>query len=206
MKNQPLVRYVAGVVVLVFAGGILLTGDEVDASWLRFYSIAVLVAVSGLWLWEHVLWQLPMMQRNPKVPRSVAGTWKGELASQCADPATNRIVPPKTAYIVIRQSASTVKVALMTDESKSTSTVAILNKSDHETWVLDHMYLNKPQLGISRHSPIHHGSGSLEISGNPARRMAGRYWTDRGTKGEFRFDERSAEVSDDYESAEALFP
>lgn len=205
MKNQLIVRYTAGVVVAVFALGILLTGEEVKATWLRFFSVAVLVALAGLWLWEHAIWRTGLIQRIPKVQRSVAGTWKGELVSSWVDPTTHRVIPPKTAYVVIRQSASTTKLTLMTDESKSTSTVAIVSKSDSETWVLDHMYLNKPDLGVSHRSSIHHGSGSLEISGNPAHRMSGRYWTDRDSKGEFRFVERSKKLADDYDSAAALF-
>jgi len=205
MKHQILVRYVSGVVVIVFAGGILLTGDVVRASWLKFFSVAVLVALGGLWLWDNMLWRLPPIQRFPKVPRAIAGTWKGELASSWVDPATKQVIPRKTVFVVIRQSASTAKITLMTDESKSTSSVAVLNKANDDTWTLDHMYLNIPDLGVSHRSSMHHGSGSLAISGNPAQRMTGRYWTDRGSKGELVFGSRSKRIVDDYEAAEALF-
>lgn len=52
---------------------------------------------------------------------------------------------------------------------------------------------------------MHHGSASLDITGCPATRLHGRYWTDRDTKGELDFKERRKQTADDYEEAIALF-
>lgn len=54
-------------------------------------------------------------------------------------------------------------------------------------------------------SRMHHGSAAMEISGQPARRIKGRYWTDRGTKGELNFSSHNKKVADDFEEAVSLF-
>ncbi len=52
---------------------------------------------------------------------------------------------------------------------------------------------------------MHHGSTVLDIVGNPAKRLSGRYWTDRDSRGELAFTERSKKIADDYLDAAELF-
>ena len=205
MRERLVIRYVAGVVVVVFALGIIASGDRVEVSWLRYFSAAVLAATLGLWLWDHFLWRLQWLQKIPSVPRNVSGTWSGTLASHWVDPRTKTRIEAKAAYVVIRQTSSSARITLLTDESKSVTSLAVVNRADPDTWVLDHMYLNSPDLGVRDRSAMHHGSGSLRIAGNPAQRLAGSYWTDRDTKGEFHFDRRSKKQADDYQGAVTLF-
>jgi hypothetical protein len=70
---------------------------------------------------------------------------------------------------------------------------------------LDYMYLNRPHSSVEHRSRMHHGSTSLDITGCPATRLRGRYWTDRDTKGELDFAERRSKTSDDFDEARALF-
>lgn len=206
MKSSSLVvRYVSGVVVVVFAVGILATGDEFKTSWLRFFSIAVLVASAGLLLWDQYLWRIPWVQRISKVPRNIRGTWQGELASHWVKPDSGQRIDSKPAYLVVRQTASTLSTVLLTDESKSRSTSAVLSSADGQ-WSLAYMYLNRPDIAVEYRSRMHHGSTLLELAGSPTARLRGRYWTDRDTKGELSFQVRSAKVADDYEGARVLFP
>ncbi len=199
-----LVRYVAVVVVAVFGIGILATGDEVQVEWLRFFAFATLVASLGLLSWEHVLWRLPLTQRIPQVPRNIRGTWRGQLVSHWVNPETGNRIEPKTLYLVIRQTASTLIVTLITDESKSKSSSAALDRSDGQ-WALAYMYLNKPNMAVEHRSRMHHGSTLLELSGSPVARLTGRYWTDRDSKGELELTDRNAQIVDDYDSARRLF-
>jgi hypothetical protein len=67
------------------------------------------------------------------------------------------------------------------------------------------MYLNKPRSSLVKRSPIHHGSTSLKITGNPPIRLRGHYWTDRDTRGELVFSTHVASIADDYDSAVAMF-
>ena len=95
-------------------------------------------------------------------------------------------------------------VKLLTDESRSSSSLAAVSAADGSS-ALDYLYLNRPDSRVEHRSRMHHGSTVLDISGNPAKRLKGRYWTDRDSKGELDFAERSKNLADDFEDAAALF-
>lgn len=204
MKQRILVQVVASVVVVVFWIGIWSTGGHVHLGWLRFFSAAVLAATALLWLWETVLWKSSVSQRINGVPRDLNGTWKGTLDSFWEDPATNKRTPTKSAYLVIRQTASTVRAILLTCESKSVSSLGLVSRGDGIA-SLDYMYLNRPDAQVEHRSRMHHGSTSLEIIGRPATRLTGRYWTDRDARGELDFKERSKSKVDSFDEAAGLF-
>src|SRR5688572_2402337 len=99
MSRRIFIQIVATVVVATFAAGIWLSGDTIRFGWLRFFSVAVLVASVILWLWDHVIWKFPIIQKLPGVPRDIGGTWRGVLESFWIDPRTNERVSPKPAYL-----------------------------------------------------------------------------------------------------------
>lgn len=204
MNHRLLIRYVATVVVVVFAIGIWATGGDLDVGWLHFFAAAVFVATVLLWLWETVLWKLRPAQRIRGVPRHVSGTWKGVLESFWIDPETGKHPSPKPAYLVVRQTASTVSVILLTDESKSASSLGVVSSGDGVASLV-YMYLNRPDNKFEHRSRMHHGSTSLDITGLPPTRLRGRYWTDRDSRGELDFKERRDQKVDDFEQAVALF-
>lgn len=204
MSRRVLVQVIAAAVVIVFAIGIWSTGGTLDIHWLRFYSAAVLVAMVVLGIWEHRLWRLPVAQKIPRVPRDIRGTWKGSLESFWKDPATGEPPAAKTVYLVVRQSASNVSVVLLTNESRSTSSLTTIC-DDGVVTSLEYMYLNRPDSRLEHRSRIHHGSASLDITGRPASRLRGRYWTNRDSRGELDFAERTSQIVDDFRDAENLF-
>lgn len=205
MTRPILVRLVATVVIGVFAIGIWVSGDDLRLEWLRFFSTAVLGATAVLWLWDTILWRTPLAQRLPRVPRNLNGTWKGSLDSIGTDALSGSASSaPKEAYLAIRQTASTVSAILMTDESRSVSSVGLVSGGGGLA-SLDYMYLNRPDVKVEHRSRMHHGSASLDITGLPATRLRGRYWTDRDTRGQLDFNERRKEVAEDYEHARSLF-
>lgn len=204
MKQRLAVQVVAAVVVAVFAFGIWASGDKVNVGWLKFFSAAVVAAGVVLALWERVLWKLPLSQRFSGVPRNLNGTWKGTLTSLWINPETGATPPPKVAYLVIRQTASVVSATLLTDESRSRSSHGIVLTADGAA-ALDYMYFNRPDTSVEHRSRMHHGSASLDITGCPATRLRGRYWTDRDTKGELDFAEHRSKTSDDFDEAGRLF-
>lgn len=204
MNQRILVQVVAAIVVTVFAAGIWFTGGTPDLQWLRFFSAAVFISVSVLTIWEHWAWHLPLVQRLTQVPRDLRGTWKGTLESFWIDPATGSSPPIKAAYLVIRQSATTISVVMLTNESKSKSSVAVIS-DDGVSASLNYMYLNRPESRYEYRSRMHHGSTSLDITGRPAVRLQGRYWTSRDSKGELDFNQQKMKFADDFLQAEAFF-
>jgi hypothetical protein len=205
MKQSVIVRFVVGTVIAVFVAGTWITSRTVDLGWLKYFSTAVLIASVGLAIWDAWLWRLPLVQRLPGVVRCVRGTWKGTLTSFWVDPSTGQSPAPKTVYLIVRQTASLVSVRLVTDESQSASTMGTVTTSDG-TSVLAYMYLNKPDMRVESRSRMHHGSTVLDISGLPANHLKGRYWTDRDSKGELDFFERSNTRCDGRDSTDVRYP
>lgn len=204
MKRTITIRVIVGVVVVVLVMGTWLQDGQPDLTPFRFFSVAVLACVALFNLWDFWLWRIPLSQRVPGVPRSLRGTWRGTLASLWIDPATGTTPQPKTAYLVVQQTASRVVVRLLTDESRSSSAMANVSEVDGSC-MLTYLYLNKPDMRIEHRSRMHHGSAVFDVSGSPVRRLKGRYWTDRDSKGELDFAEHRSKLADDFEEAQSLF-
>ena len=194
----------AAVVVAVFAVGILMSGDRVDPSWLKFYSGAVLAATLLLAAWDRYLWRLPLAQKLRQVPRNLQGTWKGSLESLWVDPSTENVPPPKAVYLVVRQTVSKVSTVLLTDESRSVSSLGLVSTGEGPV-ALAYLYLNRPDIKHEDRSRMHHGSAALDVTGLPPTRLKGRYWTDRDTRGELDFTERRPGLAEDYDEAAKMF-
>ncbi len=204
MKRSILIRFVAGVVVLVAMGGTWLSAGVVNLGWLRYFSGAVFIATALLGLWDAWIWRWPLVQRIPGVPPNLRGTWQGVLTSFWIDPATGKRPDPKTVYLVVRQTASLVSARLLTNESRSSSSLGAVATVDHSSELI-YMYLNRPNVSVEHRSRMHHGSTALDVTGKPATRLRGRYWTDRDSKGELDFISRRARLVDDFDSAVAEF-
>jgi hypothetical protein len=204
VSTKVQVQVVAAVVVLVFAIGIITSGGTVDSGWLKFYSYAVSVALVLLAVWNRWGWRTGLAQRFTATPRNLSGTWRGTLTSEWIDPKTRKSPPPKPAFLVLRQSASSLSVTMLTDEMRSTSDMARVGGPEGEV-CLSYVYLSRPKSSVDKRSPIHQGTTMLDVVGRPATRLHGRYWTTRDSKGELDFDRRVARHADDYQSAEKLF-
>jgi hypothetical protein len=204
MKRAFVVRLTAAAVIAVFVVGTWTTSRKLDLGWLKYFSTAVLVATVALALWDTWLWRLAPIQRLPGVTRCVRGTWKGTLTSFWVDPNTGQSPAPKTVYLIVRQTATLVSVTLVTNESRSTSTLGTVSAVDG-TSVLTYLYLNRPDMRVEHRSRMHHGSTVLDVTGLPATRLKGRYWTDRDSKGELDFQERVKTLAEDFDTATRLF-
>lgn len=203
MPKRLLIHTVAATVVVVFGLGVFFSGGSPSPSWLRFYSLAVSLAAGLLWAWEHLLWRLPIFQLVSGVVPDLRGTWKGQLVSLWNDPATGKTPVPRRAYLVVRQSATSLSLTLLTSESSSRSSLASVDVTSAPATV-EYQFLNRPQLSVEARSRIHHGAAFLEVVGAPAKRLVGRYWTDRDSKGELIFDLRSSRICSDFREASEL--
>ncbi len=93
---------------------------------------------------------------------------------------------------------------LLTEESASRSSIARLSQ-DEAGLSLAYMYSNRPDSRVAHRSTMHNGSAFVEISGSPAARMSGRYWTDRYTRGELDLPERRTRAAASFREATELF-
>lgn len=203
MSSRLRVQVVASIVVLVFAGGIVLSGDDINPGWLRFFGAAVFISLLLLNSWEHFAWRWTVIQRLRSVPTDVSGSWQGTLTSLWRE-SDGSSLEPKTVFLVVRQTASTASVVLLSNESKSRSSLAKLDRTAHG-FELSYLFVGSPAPRHEDESRMHRGAALLDVSGRPAKSLEGRYWTDRETRGELKFSERRREHADSYEAAAALF-
>lgn len=106
------------------------------------------------------------------------------------------------AYLVIRQTFSTVDARLHTAESLSVSLSANIVADGECIHTLAVVYQNTPRALLREHSPIGHGGMLLYVRGIPVHQLDGEYWTDRGTKGELTLALRSSDLIHDFGQAQ----
>jgi len=198
------VQVTAALVVIVFAAGILGSGDQVQVGWLKFFSLAVLIATLALGAWDRWIWRWPIIQKFRRVPVDISGTWRGTLSSLWVDPSTGKAPLPKDAFLVVRQTSSTASVRLLSDEAHSHSSLAKVLALDGVS-SFEYVFHATPDASVEHKSRAHRGAGSLMVSGRPATRLQGRYWTDRHSHGEADFRERRSSHADNYDDAVRLF-
>ena len=204
MNRAAVVKLTVAVVILIFVVGSWISSGKPDLVGIRYFSGAVAAVTLLLAIYDFWLWQTKLFQRLPSVPRNVRGTWKGRISSLWTDASTGLPIAPVEAFLVVRQTATSVNVRLLTEESSSSSALARVENREGIA-VLQYLYTNRPRASVRDRSEIHHGAVLLELSGMPAHRVAGNYWTDRDSKGELRFDARNSKIADDFDDAEALF-
>lgn len=205
MNRSIFVKIVAVVVLCVFSAGTWITSGKLNVTWLQYFSASVFLATALLAIWDLFLWRTRPAQLLPGVPRCIRGTWKGTVASLWDDPQTGEKPSQIEGYLVVRQTFKGVSVNLMTKESTSSSSLAQVVDADG-TAALSYLYLNQPRTVVRERSPIHHGSAILEVAGKPVRRLSGRYWTDRDSRGELKFEQRCRRIADDFAEAASYFP
>lgn len=200
MISGTFIRVIVAIVLVVFVVGSWITTGAPSTSLFSFFSIAVLVCTVLVMAWDEWIWKSKPAQMIPGVSRNLSGTWEATLESFWINPATSSSPPAKTVYIVIRQTSSAASVTLISDESKSMSSLARVVKEDG-SWLLHYVYTNEPRLEMRGRSPIHHGSAVLAVTGSPAKRLEGYYWTDRDSKGHLKLMKRSKKLAEDFEEA-----
>jgi len=181
---------------VVFAGiwaGLLLLDDiVVPRTFFRPLSTAVTVfmilfVVFDKWLWR---WKAlyPWFVATP----DLQGTWTGTVATTWIDPSTGRKRHPITAYLVVKQSFSEIRLRLFTKESVSEMLAGEITTSPDGIHEILSIYRNTPWQPYRETSPIHLGGLRFSVEGQPPHSLRGEYWTDRRSHGEARFTKLTA--------------
>jgi hypothetical protein len=180
---------------------IVLEGVQVTAVWFRPFSIVlgVLVLLLGItdrWLWR-VRWLRPWLFKVPLVQ----GTWKATIRPTAPDGAPRKV----EAFMVIRQTLSTVSLRLLTAESQSETLSARVVGCEDGVWRVAAVYRNTPRLQVRSRSPLHHGALLLDVQGDPAEAMTGQYWTDRLSQGEISLSARHHVLAHAFDQARQIW-
>lgn len=184
----------------VWAGALILAGVQVTPDWFKPFStvVGVLVLVLALaekWLWR-IRWLQPWLFNMP----DIQGTWRVRIRPTGTAAAVEQI----NAFMVIRQSLSSISLRLFTAESNSEILAARVVPHDDGTFVVAGVYRNTPRLAVRDQSPLHHGALLLTVHGNPPESLAGEYWTDRNSQGEIVLSARTKTLAHSFDQAQRL--
>ena len=193
-------RVVALCAIGLFAGLLWFGGESASAGWIRYASLASLGAVVLEATYERWLWAFVSIG-STRLP-DLRGTWRGTLKTHWIDPESGQSPPPKTCYLVINQSASTIQSTFLTDESRSSSSIASASRDGSGT-LLRYLYFNHPQIEFDYRSRAHNGAGVLHVD-STAEALEGHYWTDRNSRGELLFEQRNRKRAATFSEAESL--
>lgn len=188
-------------IALWVQGMAVLSSDFIKPFGIVVAAITLIVTLFNKYIWSWSIFRGWYVKRP-----DLRGTWMVELKSSWINPETNQVNPPTLAYVVIRQSLTSLSFRLMTEESRSVLIAHSIEQEEDDLYKLVGVYRNEPKIELQgQRSEIHHGSFSLEIHGSPVFEMEGHYWTDRGTKGSMKLIKKIKQLSDTYEQAKNLF-
>lgn len=188
------------VAAAVWAGALIFAGVQVTPDWFKPFStvVGVLVLVLALaekWLWR-IRWLQPWLFNMP----DIRGTWRVRIRPTGTAAAAEQI----NAFMVIRQSLSSLSLRLFTAESNSEILAARVVPHEDGTFMVAGVYRNIPRLAVRERSPLHHGALLLTVQGNPAESLAGEYWTDRNSQGEIVLTARAKTRAHSFDQAQRL--
>lgn len=192
---------VIGVSVLVWLAILIFKGVQIADSWEAIKEIPTVIGwITPIALWFIASgWRLRIFRGWLVLIPDLNGTWEGELRSEWVDPTTNQRTAPKKAFLVIKQTLFETHCTQMTAESKSFSRAAIVQSApDGHLNVVEFTYSNAPRVSVQHRSQAHDGACSLEVIESPERKLVGKYWTERNTKGELEFKFASKEMRQEF--------
>ncbi|AMU74863.1 hypothetical protein [Mycobacteroides abscessus] len=191
-----------GVVSLV----LFLAGLQIPAMYMKILSsmpLMLTVAFAGYDKW---IWRWPGIIAFAKRPW-LGGTWRGTLTSYRVDEATGTaILSQHDVILTIEQGFTSIRLVLMTVESKSRSFAAEFVTHGTDDYTLLYTYDNTPKLAFRDHSKIHRGSTSVDVHGKKPTRLECEYWTNRDTKGAFTVDLISRDRVGTFDEGRGLQP
>jgi hypothetical protein len=136
------------------------------------------------WLWR---WRVFTFREWLVQFPDLEGTWQGEVQSTWVNPKTGEKEPAIKAFLVIRQTFSTISCTMFTKEMVSFSRAAQLLKDEQaDAIALSFNYTSTPKAIIKDRSTVHNGAANLRVVRRPERMLEGQYWTGRCTTGDVR--------------------
>ena len=142
------------------------------------------------WGWKLKIfkgWLVPFPNLN--------GSWVGVIYSDWRNPDTGEKPPPIPVMLTVNQSFFHISCVMRTSEMESSSYAeGFLIDPDQQRRNIAYSYTSKPRLSLSERSIPHDGTAAFRIVEKPQKKLIGRYWTERLTKGEISLEYYSEEI------------
>ena len=200
MPSRTLIQVIVVIVVIVYGVGFLVLEAPAWRVLTQLSGLAVLIVSLLLLAFDKFLWKLPIINHFVKRP-VLHGTWKGKFVSDYEYPETGKREGPTEAYLVVRQTYSSIHLRFITARSTSESMACELRIKRDGRYEIYAVYENRPLLLAQKESPVDRGGLILEVIGDPAHALEGSYWTDRKTQGDLKLDGYSEKVHGDFDRA-----
>lgn len=188
------------ILAVAWAASLILFGIQVTPDWFRPFSTVTGVAVLVLLVCEKWLWRIGWLQPWLFQAPDLQGTWRVTIRPTNSESNS----PMIEAYMVIRQTYSSISLRLLTQESHSETMSAKVVRCDDGTCTVAGVYRNTPRLSVRSESPLHHGAILLAIHGKRPTSLEGQYWTDRRTQGEISLKHRVSKLAHTFDEAKTL--
>ena len=189
------------VAAVLWAIALVLQGVRVTAAWFHAFSIVLGILVLLMTLLDKWAWRWAFLQPWLVHLPDLQGTWETEIRPTASPEHSPQSNGPVNGFMVIRQTYSTIRLRLLTEQSSSEDIAARIVRSDDGVFSLAGVYRNTPKLSVRNRSPLHHGAILLEVRGNPPSALDGQYWTDRLSQGELRLARWSPHLVHSFDEA-----
>ena len=192
------------IVIAIWALMLVVDGVAVSISWLQPFSTVTGIVLLFLLAFDRWLWRIQLLHGWFVKRPILSGLWKIELQSEWNATLTGNRPTAIEAYLVVRQTYSYLSIRLLTNESSSKTLVAEIVEALDGTFRVYAVYRNEPRPVFRNESPIHYGALLIDVENNP-RRLAGNYWTDRNSRGQFTASGHLNKVCSSYQEAKTRF-
>jgi hypothetical protein len=203
MKNIKVKNYIYLIVIIsALAWLVFAYKDGIDLSNVKDFlkllpkvvtvdMILIGVFVRFAWKWKIFKgWLVPFPNLN--------GTWLGYIYSDWINPQTGTRAEPIPAMLCIHQSFSHTNCVMHTGEMKSYSIAEGFNiNQDQQIKQLSYIYTSKTRALLSERNPQHDGAMIFDIIGDESKKLIGKYWTERKTKGEIKVEFHTKKILDE---------
>lgn len=150
------------------------------------------------WVWRLPIgrwmgWQLP----------DIKGTWQGTLMPTDLPNGLPLPAQPIPIYLVVRQTAFSLKLTMYTNESKSRTVSAEFAVVGEELQLV-YSYHNTPELQHQHRSPIHIGTAVLDMASVRPQQLEGYYFTQRLSRGQMKLGAFNPHLAQHLDDARAM--
>jgi SMODS-associating 2TM, beta-strand rich effector domain len=202
MKYQTYTKAIIYAAIVVWTIVLIVNRETVQPSFVKPLSTVTTVVVWLAVLFDGWLWKIPFLHGWLVKRPVIDGTWTAEIQSNWTDPITGEKRETIEAFMVVRQTLSTLSMRLLTAESSSVLVGTEIVCSPDGTFCVSGVYRNEPWFEFRDRSQIHYGGMWLQIvDQEPGRKMLGHYWTDRNTAGTLRLKDGVRRKFQSYQAA-----
>lgn len=168
----------------VWGGSLWVLSIPVDASYLKPFSLTVVVVTVILSVFEKWVWRCWPVYYFVSVP-DLRGEWDVEILSTYKGETSIPTAIHGTA--TIKQTFSTLSIRISTKSSDSALKAERIVASADGAVEIYGVYQSEPDIHLrGSESEIHYGAFRYVVKDSPATLMTGTYWTDRITKGSIK--------------------